>query len=130
MREYGQILLQLTTTFKVQFADILENSLLKAFAVILHTPGYQYVGVRKLMANVNVISSFYRKTLRANGCEIANLEEELIVIKQHVGRFLPNTKPSASIPQLFLKQDYIGISNIMHLFKLGLLQPIGNAYSE
>ena len=73
---------------------------------------------------------FYRKTLRANGCEIANLEEELVVIKQHVGRFLPNTKPSASIPQLFLKQDSIGISNIMHLFELGLVQQIGNSESE
>ena len=130
MHEYAHIILQLTTMFKVRFADILENSLLKAFSVIQNTMGYQYVGVRELMANVNVISSFYRKTLRANRCDIANLEEELIVIKQHVGRFLPNTKPSASIPQLFLKQDSIGISNIMHLFELGLVQPIGNAESE
>ena len=128
--DFAVILLKLVERLQHRLESIVEDPVIKAMAIFLHTKMYPISQFDDLYEEVKVIVERFSQLLVANGCQLEVLESELDMLFEHVNLFLSN-KPSEKVwPHLFLSKRELGIVNILHVAELALAMPLSNAESE
>lgn len=128
--EMKKILDALETALVKRFAEILENPVFKAVSTFLDTISYKFTEVDILFESVEVICNKFEGALKANGCDIEKLQNELTILHTHVVHFLSNCSSNKCWPKLFLKKESLGIANILHIAEIGIVFPLSNAEAE
>ena len=130
LHEYRRIVQKLEDSLDKRMSSITKDEFFLAVADVLNTQSYMYKTCDELFLNVSVIVTKFKSLLIANGCQLAKLQCELDILREHVVKFLPCVTPVRAWLQIFAIKHALGVQNILHIIELGIALPIGNAESE
>ena len=128
--ELLQIVCQLKVRLSARLSSVVEDPLFKAMAMFLDTPSYQFHEFGDIVREVNIIVNWFKILLEANGCIVAQIEEELETVIDHVKQFMPRNAASKVWPYLFSRQNELCITNILHVAEISLSIPLSKAETE
>ena len=113
-------------------SSITKDDLFTAVADVLNTQVYVFKTCDELFSKVSVITSTckFQSLLIANGCHLSKIKCELVILLEHIRKFLPSVTPIRAWPHIFAMKHALGVQNILHVVEIGIAFPIGNAESE
>ena len=129
-RQFNSILTTLSEVITNRFEAIIENPIYKAMSIFLDTSTYITVGFEIVVDSMREIAEKFSPQLQANKCNTYRIEDELLVLMTHVESFLENVTPSKAWKVLFKKKHNLGITNVLHIAKICIVSPLGNAEVE